>query len=549
VKIMKLKKHYNNPFLITISTVLILAGVISCSGTQQTDHSFYIKPTSQTFGATQAVQSDEEISQPVTQEVNRSVDLLWVVDNSASMEVSQEKLRKAFSAFSKKYMTPSLDIRTAVITTDLYLANPAFSDYWNSTLTDHTTKQVFTEGQTVAPDPSASPTAIHPKWNTDYAKLLPGIHDGPIPAMCDKGIMGDFWLGPSKCEIRDNPANGTGAANCLNPLPGQTQITQCVNTVNNNTIHSGQPILSTIPPQGENPADWQTQITNNFLINMSVGTSGSGEEKGLGSLLQFLTDNEAPTSTTAFFRPGSLRVIVFLSDEDDQSQIIPTSSPLLKADSDYNYTSCPSKTVDGFTYSLTYCVEPSSLMSISDIKNQVDAFFNKLDGITSGPNPNYLVASVVSSTGATVERLQNLQKTMQKESGLRVTTDQDLGERYIEFANQVGNGSEVIDIGAEDYTSVLQNIGQKIVKSIPVQVPVTTYAPIGTFELNHAANPNTPPILTIMHADGSSQVLTASQYTVSGTTVTITDQSVLQSLASGDRIQVMYKPNGAYQES
>jgi hypothetical protein len=138
---------------------------------------------------------------------------------------------------------------------------------------------------------------------------------------------------------------------------------------------------------------------------------------------------------------------------------------------------------------------------------------------------------------------------MQKESGLRVTTDQDLGERYIEFANQVGNGSEVIDIGAEDYTSVLQNIGQKIVTSTPVNVPVTTYAPVATFELDHAANPNTPPTISILRTNGTIEELSSDQYSVDGTTVTLTDDSVVQSLTSGDRIEVMYRPSGAYQSN
>jgi hypothetical protein len=518
-----------------VLTAGVLGYVVACSGAKPTDHSFYIKPTTQTFGTTQTTTTTKQVDQTNTRVVNRPVDLLWVVDNSASMEVSQDKLRKAFSGFSQKYMTASLDIRTAVITTDLYMANTAFSDYWNSTI----------------PGTATTQNQIHPKWNADYAKLLPGIHDGPIPALCDKNIMGDFYLGPSKCEIRDAATANKGPADCLTPAAGETQITQCVNTVNNDSIHSGQPILSTIPPTGTSAADWQKQITQNFLINMSVGTSGSGEEKGLGSFTQFLADNEAPASTSHFFRPGSLRVIIFLSDEDDQSQAIPNSSPntpMLKENSDYDYTSCPTKTVDGYSYALTYCVEPSSLIPVSQIKSTADAFFNQLDGITTNTaNPNYIIAAVVAQKGTTVRTLQNLQKTMQRQSGLRVTTDQDQGSRYIQFEQLVGNGSQVIDIGAEDYTSVLQNIGQTIVTHNPQSVPVTTYAPISTFELDHPVNTSSTIVISIQRANGTIEDLSSDQYTVEGTTVTLTDESVIQSLASGDHLQVMYRPNGAYE--
>jgi hypothetical protein len=535
-----MKKQSQIQIAVAVSTVFAVFFIIACSGAQPTDHSFFIKPTTQTNAASQASSTTKQVTQTKVEEVNRSVDLLWVVDNSASMEVSQDKLRKAFAGFSSKFMTPNLDIRTAVITTDLYLANPAFSDYWASTLTDSATHVNYRQDQ------------LHPTWNADYAKLLPGIHDGPVPAMCDEGVMGDFYLGPSKCAVRDNVAAGTGADHCVSPAADENMITQCVNTVNNNTIHSGQPILSTIPPQGTDAADWQKQLIRNFTINVSVGASGSGAEKGLGSLVQFLNDNEAPTSTTKFFRPGSLRVIVFLSDEDDQTQVIPaTPSATFKPTSNY-LTSCPTKTVGGFTYTLTDCVNPTTLAKVSDIKNQVDTFFNTLDGLASGPNPNYLVASVVSSTGATIQKLQNLQKTMQKQAGLRVTTDQNIGQRYIDFANLVlkstpKNGSEVIDIGAEDYTSVLQNIGQKIVTNTPVSVPVTSYAPIATFQLNHPADPNSQVVVSILHADGSTEELNSSQFTVSGTQVTITDQSVIQSLGPDDKWQVTYRPHGAYE--
>ncbi len=50
------------------------------------------------------------------------IDLLWVVDNSGSMDNNQRRLASAFDEFSAKYLRDGrMDLRTAVITTDTYL--------------------------------------------------------------------------------------------------------------------------------------------------------------------------------------------------------------------------------------------------------------------------------------------------------------------------------------------------------------------------------------------------------------------------------------------
>src|SRR5262249_53861058 len=67
-------------------------------------------------------------------EISTKIDLLWVVDNSSSMDVEQQRLRDGFAAFAHKYMQPTWDIRVAVITTDAYLAHPAFNTYLNTTI-------------------------------------------------------------------------------------------------------------------------------------------------------------------------------------------------------------------------------------------------------------------------------------------------------------------------------------------------------------------------------------------------------------------------------
>jgi hypothetical protein len=62
------------------------------------------------------------------QYIPRKVDILWVVDNSGSMESSQTNLANNFSAFISKFITSDSDFHMAVTTSDAYLA-PYSSSY------------------------------------------------------------------------------------------------------------------------------------------------------------------------------------------------------------------------------------------------------------------------------------------------------------------------------------------------------------------------------------------------------------------------------------
>ncbi len=70
----------------------------------------------------------------------RKVDILWVVDNSGSMETSQTNLANNFPSFISKFVATGSDFRMAVTTTDAYLApyhkanQPAVFDYKNYSL-------------------------------------------------------------------------------------------------------------------------------------------------------------------------------------------------------------------------------------------------------------------------------------------------------------------------------------------------------------------------------------------------------------------------------
>jgi hypothetical protein len=68
-----------------------------------------------------------EVGEVVVEKHGAPVDILWVVDNSASMLTSQTKLKNGLAAFARDYLTKDgTDIQLAVITTDTYVANNAW---------------------------------------------------------------------------------------------------------------------------------------------------------------------------------------------------------------------------------------------------------------------------------------------------------------------------------------------------------------------------------------------------------------------------------------
>ncbi|MEK7689840.1 MAG: hypothetical protein AAB425_02340, partial [Bdellovibrionota bacterium] len=389
--------------------------------------------TGQLPGSFRYIQQTESFS--TTQEVNTKIDLLFVVDNSASMDVSQEKLRKGFGGFARKYMQPTWDIRAAVITTDTYMANPIFQPYVSTVIpksAGYKSPYVVSRLSSFR-NPAANPSLVNsntgafdagirygdlvPAWGPNWAKLLPGLHDGLVTAFCFE-IMPYFYKGDTLCATRDQVNAKTGIESCLRPnvAAGESSIRECVNTIQNDTVRSGKAMIETLPHAslGENAKiagtaeyeAWTATLIDQFMINATTGSAGQGSERGLGSMTQFLTDNET-SSETAFFRPTSLRAVIFVSDEEDQTLALPTieASPTgLAPTADYacdqaslialngskvitrtggyccseaskacTYgligTTCAPKTVDDLTYTLSVCANPEKLRPVTEIKS------------------------------------------------------------------------------------------------------------------------------------------------------------------------------------
>lgn len=588
--------------------VLSLLAIVGCTG--QLPGSFRYQQQDETF--------------PDQQKVNTKIDLLWVVDNSSSMDVSQKALRDKLAGFATKYLKPYWDIRIGVITTDTYLANPVFSGYLDRTITGSTNyksahlsamiasrvsgggtvsnddrlQKLSLLGVSVSSDPSRAGIFTQgikfkdlvPVWSkgADYARLLPGVHDGPIPGLCverlpyfiaEDSVDYPLVAGPS-CKLRDAGAD-EGPANCLNPASGTTSVNQCVNTALNDTVRSGSALIETKAPSTVTDTDaWVTQLVQKFTVNVSAGSAGNGSERGLGSVVEFLNVNEV--SDTAFFRKGSLRGIIFLSDEDDQTLTLPDLASIptnFTPDTDYvcdldalvtantgKFTNpsdyiqnqykycctggtcalpnegCAPKIVDGVTTKVGVCPKSNKLVTVSSIKDTFDTFFASLDG--EGSDPNYFVSAIVPTTAASVTALQTARYQSDDRldilpffsGGVLVTQKRlrlpavDIGSRYIELTQLVGRGSTALDIGSNDYAELLDKIGKTLVERK------------SKFHLNFAPSTKDEMIVAVVHADGTKTEVRHDQYEFSGKVLTITDEAFILSLKSTDTIGINYQP-------
>lgn len=550
---------------------IIVTATASCTG--QLPDSFRLQQQEQVFSS--------------QLEINTKIDLLWVVDNSASMDISQDKLRKGFAGFANKYMQPTWDIRIAVITTDTYLADPAFSNYLNKTIpgTVGASSTYINDHLASFTNPSWNSSLVNlstgkfdngvkygelvPAWGANYSKLLPGLHDGPIAGFCFE-LMRYFVLGAANCPIRDLPGANTGTSNCIHPAAGESSVTQCVNTIENDTVHSGKAIIATMPPAGvAGDAAWTNQLINDFIVNVTTGSVGQGSERGLASVLQTLQDNES--TDTAFFRKNSLRGIIFVSDEDDQTIQIPTNpsadftpfsfykcdqASLLNLNSSSQSaingaggyccsvpannctygsegTSCPSKTIDGRTYTMSVCPREELLVPVADIKTQLDQFFLSLDG-SDATNPNYFITSIVPLTADSIDAMQVLRNTEDTAASMVKTQAVDRGDRYIELANLVGNDSMSLNIADDDYSPILDTIGRAIIDKK------------STFTLARAPTGSEDMIVKLIHADGTETVISSEKFVINDKSLIITDQDLVLSFKATDQVLINYQPKTVY---
>jgi hypothetical protein len=592
---MRLPSRKSAPILLALTCLTALTSGSGCTG--QLAGTFRLQQTKESFNASQLV--------------NTKLDMLWVIDNSGSMESVQTKVRTGLQQFAQQYMKPTWDIRVAAITTDAYLADSTFwagpsgqtsylttvrsgtanyqMDYLNGSshnysgvvvparskhyydTTSWITALAFPLFNSFEPTMYSPPTITanvsgvekflstglrivdtKPQLGPNWAKLLVGNHDGPQLSMCWDGDESSpqFISGPTRCYRRDDPAHAqyhTGVSHCANPTGSESGASQCVNTFANNTVHTGHSIISTIPPTGTAPDQtWINQLISDFQVNLTPSTVGNGGERAFQSVLQFLNDNE-PDPALRFFRPGSLRVIVFVADEDDQSQLSDPNQYLYGSNSSYgtgtpgNYVPgggtkahlIPEKASAPFICKRTYpspnantyfpggdsgyCVDPAWLLPIGTVKQSLDDHFHQLDGTTSSMGANYFIAAITTMNTA----------------GLAAQGYTYISHRYADLVDEVGNGSLTLDLTQSDYTPLLAQIGTNILQAKSV------------FQLARAPTGEEDLVVSIVHGDESVTVVAPAQYVLSGTALTI-DLAIVSSLASTDSIDVSYRPSTVF---
>lgn len=100
-------------------TIAILAGwhavAFALTGCGKSESSFSILQQSQGFQQAQA-------------KVNNKIDILWVIDNSGSMNPLQQNLINNYASFMTTFMTKGFDFQMAVTTSDAYLAHADYRD-------------------------------------------------------------------------------------------------------------------------------------------------------------------------------------------------------------------------------------------------------------------------------------------------------------------------------------------------------------------------------------------------------------------------------------
>lgn len=611
------KKHGSDMGYVSLraaASVFLTLSLAACTG--QLKDSFRFKQAFENFG--------------VLQEVNTKIDLLWVVDNSASMDVSQDKLRKGMASFANAYLKTYWDIRIAVIPTDLYLANHAFDNYVAKQVivnqadpeqTQPAHMKSLIQGRiaavgvgaistdpvlvslanyfTVANDNTAGTLKkngsnqyyfplglVSPGWlkRQEYGKLKSGIHDGPMSGLCASAAFTPYFFNSNitNCTLRDDAvtnlaSTNVGTANCLDT--GQNGVQQCVNTFANDTVRSGFPMIQTQTPTGYSDAAWAAQIVDAFMVNATTGSTGHGSERGMSSVLEFININEAD-AVTKFFRKDSLRGIIFLGDEDDQSTELPAAptqisnpfgnykcdlaslqamNPGKEAAIAANFccstlngdgspkcqygkmgTSCSAKQIDANAGSLpadpkvpwtvSVCPVESDLIPIATVKSRLDNFFLNLDGKLPTDDPNYFIVSIVPKTADTLTTLQASRNVNDSDAGQYITKAVDRGDRFLALGDLVANGSLALELGSTNYDTLLDEIGKTIV------------AKKGTFTLQREPTGFEEMQVFIVHADGAYFQVPAASLSISGKVLSITDLALVLSLKSTDYIALNYQP-------
>jgi hypothetical protein len=373
------------------------------------------------------------------------VDILWIIDNSPSMHNNQAKVLAGFDRFASLYLNNnSRDIRMAVITTDTYAAGT----------TGRANGHCFPRDD------------IRYSYPASYARLLPQISDGIRPR-----IGGEVPFG----YVTD-----AGAVTC-----GDTT-----------SIRSGKPIVDL--QEFFNIGSTVQQVASAFKINAKVGVFGSGDERGMESVLKLIAVNEnraecrsASPDASCLFRKNSSRAIIFVSDECDSS-----GDGMIRDNG-----ACSTRT------------ESKRMSAIANFKQAMGSFFNALDGAM---DPRFFVLSITNASGIDYSKLAQEVKTS--------------------VGNSLASRSGVEDIDATNYDAILDNLGSTITSVSQKEELISTFI---------LAKPATLASIKVVlvQAGGNRLTLTpGTDYTVSGNQLSILYSRWSSVVGINDTLEVDYLP-------
>lgn len=152
--------------------------------------------------------SSESSFKQNTSYVQRKIDILWVIDNSGSMETSQTNLANNFSSFINRFSALNYDFKMAVTSTDAYLAyhynQNSRSKFKDGSGTNHSgvfvmdkftpsLEQVFMKNITLGINGSGDERAFSSMEHTILNPLNAGFHrDGAFFAVIIVSDEDDF---------------------------------------------------------------------------------------------------------------------------------------------------------------------------------------------------------------------------------------------------------------------------------------------------------------------------------------------------------------------
>ena len=322
------------PLLKLFGTSVLTVAVISCSSGD--GPSISIQPIQDTF-------------EHVSVERSSNMDILWVVDNSGSMESFQEKIRNEFNSFMEHFTSENFnDFQVGVITTGAYLdlnfgkqgENPSAYASWNSedngfsTLdrpcTSTVTTNCYNYGNHPDPNLEVDPDErflMHPVdrrfssnlgCKNEEGKSVPCNSNHTIEDRNEKFELSK--LRSTHCDVCNGvdgePGVGRDIGILSKSLLEELRLICDDNNLGDEVIANGE-CTETDDDNNENSITGRKVFLNLFdKIIEDIGISGPGEERAF----QSIQATRLNSKNVDFFRDSAHLAIIIVSDEEDSSR-------------------------------------------------------------------------------------------------------------------------------------------------------------------------------------------------------------------------------------